>query len=63
VRAAAMGWIMILKDDFGVSAWTRHTGNFLSLFLLFLSLCSIPAHSDIVLPKAHHFSWKAGTTF
>ncbi|XP_047227142.1 thrombospondin type-1 domain-containing protein 7B isoform X3 [Girardinichthys multiradiatus] len=55
-----MGWIMILKDDFGVSAWTRHTGNFLSLFLLFLCLCSIPAHSDIVLPKAHHFSWKAG---
>ncbi|XP_014851900.1 PREDICTED: thrombospondin type-1 domain-containing protein 7B isoform X1 [Poecilia mexicana] len=56
-----MGWTMTLKDDFGVSAWTRHTGNFLSLFLLISSLFPIPAHSDIVLSKAHHFSWKAGS--
>uniref|UniRef100_A0A3B5A609 Thrombospondin type 1 domain containing 7B n=1 Tax=Stegastes partitus TaxID=144197 RepID=A0A3B5A609_9TELE len=53
-----MGWTMTLKDDFGVIAWTRRAGNYLSLFLL-LSLFSIPAHSDIVFPKDHHFSWRA----
>ncbi|XP_047457726.1 thrombospondin type-1 domain-containing protein 7B isoform X2 [Mugil cephalus] len=54
-----MGWTMTLKDDFGVIAWTRQAGNYLSLFLL-LSLVSIPVRSDIVFPKDHHFSWKAG---
>lgn len=57
-----MGWTMTLKDDFGVIAWTRRTGNFLSLFLL-LSLFSFSLESDIVFPKDHHFSWKAGKTF
>lgn len=54
-----MGWTMILKDDFGVIAWTRRAGNYLSLFLL-LSLFSIPVQSDIVFHKDHRFSWKAG---
>lgn len=62
VREEAMGWTMILKDDFGVIAWARRTGNYLSLFLL-LSLFSIPVQSDIVFPEDHHFSWKAGKMF
>ncbi|GLD59074.1 thrombospondin type-1 domain-containing protein 7B isoform X1, partial [Lates japonicus] len=53
-----MGWTMILKDDFGVIAWTRRAGCYLSLFLL-LSLFSIPVQSDIVFHKDHRFSWKA----
>lgn len=59
VREEAMGWTMTLKDDFGVIAWTRRAGNSLSLFLL-LSLFSLSVQSDIVFPKDHHFSWKAG---
>nr|XP_043874554.1 thrombospondin type-1 domain-containing protein 7B isoform X2 [Solea senegalensis] len=54
-----MGWTMILKDDFGVIAWALRAGNYLS-FLLLLSLFSSPVQSDIVFPKDHHFSWKAG---
>lgn len=54
-----MGWTMILEDDFGVIAWTRRAGNYLSLFLL-LSLFSVPVQSDFVFPKEHHFSWKTG---
>lgn len=54
-----MGWTMTLKDDFGVIAWTRRAGNYLSLFFL-LSLFSIPVQPDIVFPKDHHFSWKTG---
>ena len=55
-----MGWTMTLKDDFGVIAWTRRgAGNYLSLFLL-LSLFSFSVQSDIVFPRDHHFSWKAG---
>uniref|UniRef100_A0A3B4YAH4 Thrombospondin type-1 domain-containing protein 7A n=1 Tax=Seriola lalandi dorsalis TaxID=1841481 RepID=A0A3B4YAH4_SERLL len=53
-----MGWTMILEDDFGVIAWTRRAGNYISLFLL-LSLFSTPVQSDILFPKDHHFSWKA----
>ncbi|KAG7502166.1 hypothetical protein JOB18_015025 [Solea senegalensis] len=59
VREEAMGWTMILKDDFGVIAWALRAGNYLS-FLLLLSLFSSPVQSDIVFPKDHHFSWKAG---
>ncbi|XP_029315244.1 thrombospondin type-1 domain-containing protein 7B isoform X2 [Cottoperca gobio] len=54
-----MGWTMTLKYDFGVIAWTRRAGNYLSFFLL-LSLFSITVQSDIVFPKDHNFSWKAG---
>lgn len=54
-----MGWTMTLKDDFGVIAWTRRAGNYLSLFL-FWSLFSFSVQSDIAFPKDHHFSWKAG---
>ena len=54
-----MGWTMTLKDDFGVISWTRQAVKLLSLFLL-LSFVCIPVPSDIVLPKEHHFSWKAG---
>ncbi|XP_023806239.1 thrombospondin type-1 domain-containing protein 7B isoform X2 [Oryzias latipes] len=55
-----MGWTMILKNDFGVIAWTRHTAKLVSLFLL-LSLFTIPIPStDTVLPRDQHFSWKAG---
>lgn len=57
-----MGWTMILEDDFGVIAWTRRAGSYLSLFLL-LSLLSAPVQSDIVFPKDHHFSWKTGKSF
>ncbi len=59
VREEAMGWTMTLKDDCGVIAWTRRVGNYVSLFLL-LSLISFSVQSDIVLPKDHRFSWKAG---
>lgn len=59
VREEAMGWTMTLKDDFGVIAWTRRAGNYLSLFLL-LSLFSFSVQSDIVFPRDHHFSWKTG---
>ncbi|XP_037542046.1 thrombospondin type-1 domain-containing protein 7B [Nematolebias whitei] len=54
-----MGWTMTRKDDLGVIARTWQAGNILSLFLL-LSFFSIPVHSDIILLKDHHFSWKAG---
>ncbi|KAG8000762.1 Thrombospondin type-1 domain-containing protein 7B [Nibea albiflora] len=54
-----MGWTMTLKDDFGVIAWKRRAGYYLSLFVL-LSLFSFSVQSDIVFPKDHHFSWKAG---
>ncbi|XP_039883311.1 thrombospondin type-1 domain-containing protein 7B isoform X1 [Simochromis diagramma] len=54
-----MGWTMTLKDDFGVIAWTRQAGSYLSLFLL-LSLFSISVRLDNVYPRDHHFSWKAG---
>lgn len=57
-----MGWTMTLKDDFGVIAWTRRGGNHHILFLL-LSLFFFSVQSDIVFPKDHHFSWKAGKTF
>lgn len=57
-----MGWTMTLKDDFGVIAWTRRRGNNHILFLL-LSLIFFSVQSDIVFPKDHHFSWKAGKTF
>ncbi|KAM4608386.1 thrombospondin type-1 domain-containing protein 7B [Polymixia lowei] len=50
---------MILKDDFGVIAWTRRAGNYLSFFFL-LSLIVIQVQSDIEFPKDHHFSWKTG---
>uniref|UniRef100_A0A674ML26 Thrombospondin type-1 domain-containing protein 7A n=1 Tax=Takifugu rubripes TaxID=31033 RepID=A0A674ML26_TAKRU len=50
---------MTLKDDFGVIAWTRRAGNYLSLLLL-LSLFSSSALSDIPFPKNQHFSWKTG---
>uniref|UniRef100_A0A3P9C4G4 Thrombospondin type 1 domain containing 7B n=1 Tax=Maylandia zebra TaxID=106582 RepID=A0A3P9C4G4_9CICH len=53
-----MGWTMTLKDDFGVIAWTRQAGSYLSLFLL-LSLFSISVRLDNVYPRDHHFSWKA----
>lgn len=57
-----MGWTMTLKDDFGVIAWTRQAGSYLSLFLL-LSLFSISVRLDNVYPRDHHFSWKAGKIF
>ncbi|XP_034041977.1 thrombospondin type-1 domain-containing protein 7B [Thalassophryne amazonica] len=54
-----MSWTMTLQDDFGVIAWTRRAGDCLILFFL-LCIFSIPVQSDIVFPKDHHFSWKAG---
>ncbi|XP_061782034.1 thrombospondin type-1 domain-containing protein 7B isoform X1 [Nerophis lumbriciformis] len=54
-----MSWTMTLKDDFGVIAWARRTGNFLSFFVL-LSLFSVPVQSDIVFHMDHQFSWKTG---
>lgn len=57
-----MSWTMTLKDDFGVIAWTRRAGSYLSLFLL-LSLFAFSVPSDILFPKDHHFSWKAGKMF
>lgn len=62
VREEAMGWTMTLKDDFGVIAWTRRAGSNLSLVLL-VSLFSFSVQSDIVFPKDHHFSWRAGKMF
>lgn len=57
-----MGWTMTLKDDFGVIGWKRQAGYYLSLFVL-LSLFSFSVQSDIVYPKDHNFSWKAGKMF
>lgn len=59
MKEEAMGRTMTLKDGFGVIAWMRYTGNYLSLFLL-LSLFSSSALSDITFTKNQHFSWKAG---
>ncbi|XP_036396447.1 thrombospondin type-1 domain-containing protein 7B [Megalops cyprinoides] len=48
---------MILKDDFGVAAWTWRTGNYL---LLLMSLIAAQVKADLESQKHKHYTWKAG---